>query len=431
MAEAQGPNKVRLAVLIGWMAGLMLISGFCQAGTGAGGGAGGLPCGYDVTIIQGPVHPVFGPAIVSASGLNDLGHVCGSWSVLGGDGRPFIWTPEAGMMTLPMPPNAFRGWANNINDAGVIACTLDILDIGFRAYIYDHGTWTELPPLPGGLYSEALAINNAGVVVGYRSIGPGINPYNAFIWSPGAGFTDLGVMQGLFSIATDVSDSGFVIGWTGSLVSPTAFVYDGKQLTFLDPIPKGISSLAGSVNDFGVLAGSGELPIGTSETVFRAFSLLGEEWTIVDPLPGYDNCGFVANNDAGFAVGSSWLESDANDRRAVVWAGDALHDLNEMHDARGFFFAKRAVEVNEAGQILVRGQSPYSIAILSQTATVVGDLDCSGTVNGIDLGILLANWSIPPGAAGCSGQPLCVADVDGNGVVDGIDLGILLAHWTF
>ena len=57
------------------------------------------------------------------------------------------------------------------------------------------------------------------------------------------------------------------------------------------------------------------------------------------------------------------------------------------------------------------------------------DLDGDGTVNGIDIAILLANWSIPPGTPGCHGELPCPMDFSGDGLVNGIDLGILLSHW--
>ena len=62
--------------------------------------------------------------------------------------------------------------------------------------------------------------------------------------------------------------------------------------------------------------------------------------------------------------------------------------------------------------------------------TIPADLNGDGVVDGIDLGILLANWSIPPGSPGCRGAVPCAADLNGDAVVDGIDLGILLASWT-
>jgi len=48
------------------------------------------------------------------------------------------------------------------------------------------------------------------------------------------------------------------------------------------------------------------------------------------------------------------------------------------------------------------------------------DLNCDGTVNGIDLGALLGAWGA------CDA---CDADINGDGVVNGIDLGALLGLW--
>ena len=56
-------------------------------------------------------------------------------------------------------------------------------------------------------------------------------------------------------------------------------------------------------------------------------------------------------------------------------------------------------------------------------ASVPGDLDGNGVVDGADLGILLGAWGACPNASPC------VADLDGSGVVDGADLGLLLSHW--
>jgi hypothetical protein len=51
--------------------------------------------------------------------------------------------------------------------------------------------------------------------------------------------------------------------------------------------------------------------------------------------------------------------------------------------------------------------------------TQPADLNGDGAVNGLDLGILLAQW----GGAG-------PADLNGDGVVNGLDLGLLLSNWT-
>jgi hypothetical protein len=61
--------------------------------------------------------------------------------------------------------------------------------------------------------------------------------------------------------------------------------------------------------------------------------------------------------------------------------------------------------------------------------TCLADLNGDGIVNGLDLGILLINWSIPTGSPGCAGAIPCSSDLNCDGVVDGLDLGILLGNW--
>lgn len=51
----------------------------------------------------------------------------------------------------------------------------------------------------------------------------------------------------------------------------------------------------------------------------------------------------------------------------------------------------------------------------------LGDLNDSGTVNAVDLALLIASWSDEPGSSS--------ADIDGNGAINGADLGILLSAW--
>lgn len=66
-------------------------------------------------------------------------------------------------------------------------------------------------------------------------------------------------------------------------------------------------------------------------------------------------------------------------------------------------------------------QAPWAFTSAWRTFTPVpGDLDGSGSVNGADLGLMLAAW-------GAAGGP---ADLDGSGSVDGADLGILLSAWS-
>jgi hypothetical protein len=56
----------------------------------------------------------------------------------------------------------------------------------------------------------------------------------------------------------------------------------------------------------------------------------------------------------------------------------------------------------------------------------LGDVDCNGVVDGLDLTAVLTAWETTPG------DPLWNpnADLDGNGVVDGLDLTEVISNWT-
>src|SRR5436305_8935300 len=69
---------------------------------------------------------------------------------------------------------------------------------------YDLGTL-------GGFFSDAYAINNAGVIAGVAVTSDFSS--HAFSYSGGV-MTDLGTLGGASSIAYGINDSGTVVGWS-------------------------------------------------------------------------------------------------------------------------------------------------------------------------------------------------------------------------
>lgn len=150
---------------------------------------------------------------------------------------------------------------------------------------------------------------------------------------------------------------------------------------------------------------------------------VGAQWTgwIRIDTPGIYT--FYTNSDDG----SSLLIGNA-----TVVNNDGLHGMQERSGSMGLQAGKHAITVNffenggGAGCIVqFAGPGVSKQTIPASRFTRGGsvnpyDLTGDGTVNGADLGVLLAAF----------GTANTAADFDGNGVVDGADLGALLAAWS-
>jgi probable HAF family extracellular repeat protein len=113
--------------------------------------------------------------------MQNLGVLPGAWGSYGYDisnclqvagesgGRPFIWTPGAGMEEIPLPEDG-SGAAYGINDLGIAVGYFHVWEgnVGtMRAFVYSP--WEgliDLGILPGTTHSMAQYVNNAGEVVG-------------------------------------------------------------------------------------------------------------------------------------------------------------------------------------------------------------------------------------------------------------------------
>ena len=110
--------------------------------------------------------------------------------------------------------------------------------------------------------------------------------------------------------------------------------------------------------------------------------------------------------------------------------GSYLTTFSFATGARGVFALENG-EILYSGGTQVMAYNPQNLTsrtIVNQTGASFRwisrieicpeDLNCSGAIEGADLGVLLGNW----GSSGAS-------DLDGSGVTDGADLGMLLAAW--
>ena len=162
----------------------------------------------------------------------------------------------------------------------------------------------------------------------------------------------------------------------------------------------------------------------------------------------------AAQSAGGFTTIDGTLNSAASTQFRIEFFASAPGSCDSSgHGEGATFLGATDVTTNASGNATFSESLPVSVdagSVLTATATKTAtgdtsefaaciavdatsnpvDLNGDGVVNGLDLGILLANWSIPAGSPGCASALPCASDLNGDGGVDGIDLGTLLANWT-
>ena len=395
-----------------------------------------VPCSYSVQVLPPVDCGLFeGPGVPTA--INNLGHVIGVFNQCGTPSlnSSFIWTGGKELTIVPLPPWILGFFANDLNDSGLIVGTAETAIAGQRGVVYNSktGEWTELPPPnpTGQGWSAAHSVNNAGQVTGFRSLNDGgdpVNPWQAFIWSPTTGFTDLGVMSGPSSTGIHVSEGGSIVGWTGvgnANAGDRAFLHLNGQTTILPPVPGGTSSF-GEAHNKTTVVGYGRIAIPRRPFFqFRGFVFQNGVMTVIPPVKGYRHSFVIDITDGGLAIGRSRFLLDGSDSsRPFLWHDGEIQDLNELLAMTNpTLVASSLADINEAGQIFGFGQFDGEGAtfILTPSASFPADIDADCDVDVDDLLAVINNW----------GSSASEADVDGDGTVGITDLELVFENWSF
>lgn len=158
-----------------------------------------------------------------------------------------------------------------------------------RAFVYQNGTATDLGTL-GGNESGALAVNNAGTVVGWAQNSQGRE--QAFLYTAGGGMQALG--NGLDK-ANGINDRGQIIGGGGG----SAWLYDRGVLTTF--ALAGNAVFATDINNDGLVSGYAVDAAGKSQ----GWVYLDGQIVLLDTLlgaGGYHVTKVLDMNDAGQIV---------------------------------------------------------------------------------------------------------------------------------
>lgn len=190
--------------------------------------------------------------------INDSGLVAGSlWAPTGFD-QAYICDTVSGGSPVPHG-EVVTSEAKCINSGGAVAGWLvpvgeSLLHAAF-AWDEQNGFRTLSVPL-GWTSSIANGINDAGLIVG-GAIDGSRHP-RAVLWDADGVPADLGL-----GWATDINNSGRVLGWQGM---PWVWDPNGDR-TFLTTLPGAVLTTAAAINDFGLIAGTVKTADGATHAV--------------------------------------------------------------------------------------------------------------------------------------------------------------------
>jgi probable HAF family extracellular repeat protein len=244
-----------------------------------------------------------------------------------------------------LPGGSFSS-ASAVNDAGMVVGAADAAGPQ-HAFSYSGGGLQDLHTLPGGASSGANAVNDLGQAAGSSQVAGGDE--HAFRSAPGGGpLQDIGTLPGgSFAIAKGVNNAGIVVGDSdeagGPPVTNHAFLYDGAmhELTGFG----GVFTHANAINDAGLVVGQGALPTADlSQLHARAFRYDGGGYFDLGTLGG-DSSAAYAISDNGLIAG----QADTGDatQHAFLYDAAGMHDLGAL--TAGISIARG---VNNAGMVV-------------------------------------------------------------------------------
>ncbi len=234
-----------------------------------------------------------GSTFTDVRGINNSGHVVGYTSLDGVTNFSFLYSAGG---FAPLAPSPLQPSALGINDSDVVVGGTNTTPE--QAFIYSGGTYTFFSR-PGWTNTEARAVGNSGLVVGWSyetdALG-GFTSSSGFIYNPATStYVDIPIAGSPFVIAQGINGAGQVVGSAQFPGMPQQgwLRQPGGAIAFFQVA--GESTHARGINDVGVLTGfvsgaANSAFVGTSSG-FELLDVPGAATTVGESI---NNAGQVA-----------------------------------------------------------------------------------------------------------------------------------------
>ncbi|MFI3198007.1 MAG: DUF3466 family protein [Methylococcaceae bacterium] len=307
------------------------------------------------------------------------------------------------------------GWgtistAAAINNFGQIVGQSITSEGWYHATLWDGATTTDLGQSRG--YSNAYAINNAGIIAGVDSFSSGyIYGQHATLWNVTAA-TDLGTLGGTNSIAFAINNVGQVAGFAEVYYNGymLGHVWNGAapvSVTFIST-PSSISD----INDAGQVVGSSRGSQYAGYHSEQATLWDGTTETNLGTLGGTYSIAFAINN-AGLVVGMADTADFYVAEHATLWNGITTTDLGTLGQpsSTGGYSSpagSAAYAINNSGIVV-----GYSTIGAATHATLWNDTTITDLNSFLDASTVSAGWVLNR-ANGISDNGLIVGNASNN-----------------
>ena len=250
-----------------------------------------------------PVPP--GTSLATAHEITDSGFVIGDDVRYDSEGgtlhSALVWDPRGRLVGTLLPHGTRQTHAADVNEHGTVVGSATDLDGEQRAVRWDsRGQVTELRMLPGGTFSAATAVNDRGTAVGYSDVVvAGTHVTHAVSWDVTGRVTDLGSRFSADpSEAVDVNNAGVVVGTH----SEEAIKWHRSgRITVLQPSLNARSYRPVAMNDHGVVLGQAQ----TFEIMVEHPIRWDGAGQVTDLVGDYFHTWASAMNNSGIVVGTS------------------------------------------------------------------------------------------------------------------------------
>lgn len=270
----------------------------------------------DVFIWDGAMHAL-GLPFGFAAGVNEAGVVAGTfrYDAQTGAMEGFRW--QAGKTVALGTLGGMGSQVSQINRDGIIVGWAQRADGMQRAVVWKNDEIVDLGSLGGGFLacSVAYGINASGTIVGESCIDAGTN-HPVVFRSPGV-IEDLGTLGGNFGVALGINDAGVIVGYSTlgfSGVGSHGFVYQDGRMIDAGAVPGLPFSQLGAINGKGVAVGTAFNSGGAQRGIIHASGRTLDVNALTDDTP-YTINALGGIEEAGALVGTG---IDKGVMRAVV-----------------------------------------------------------------------------------------------------------------